>query len=154
METRLSTKYIFPLQSRFREIRQRSGRHEQRREEVLPSVHNWLLVVAAGRPRKSAPPPHRGQESRQRRRQLPVRQHVRPLPQAARLLVGRDPPRALACRHQRKRIPSQLTFIPYPSNSKLAQPRGTIRPHFSPPPTFQTPNLFSSRFSFYFFSTF
>lgn len=93
--------FPYPFQSWIPSTRQRLGWDEQRRAQGFPAVHDRLLIAAARRTRQSpAASDDRPKGRQQRRRQLPVGQHLRTLPQAARIFFGRNTARAPACCHQ------------------------------------------------------
>jgi hypothetical protein len=102
------------LQSRFLAIRGRAGGHERRRAKGVPPVHDRVLVAATGRPRQPPPPADGGAQSGRRRGQLPLGQHLRPLPETARVPDRRNSARAATCCHQGKRLPPELKETSFP----------------------------------------
>ena len=96
------------LQSRLPALRQRRVFDERRRAQGVPAVHHRMLVAAAGRTRQPAAATHHRAQSGRQRPQLPVRQHVRALPEAARVQLGGHPPRPPARRHHGEGLPFEL----------------------------------------------
>ena len=89
-------------------LRDRPRRDDRRRAQGLPPVHHRLLVAAARGPRQPAAAADDRAEGGRQRLQLPVGEHLRALPEAARLLDGGDPTGATARRHDGEGLPPQL----------------------------------------------